>query len=253
MLRRSHLPPFSKPPEGNGTTLGTTSRPALMLARASPQNRDISISRLYPSHPVVLRSAAPTSTSPSPPPEGYGTTSRPGLRLSRASPLDSLAGKIDVESVVGWGVCEKNKCAGGNSSSIHLGVGKTTVAVQGAPRALVLPHTSTPVLILLARRRLSYTPALPTLVSKWRLAYQAKILIQIARSLFRFAWDWVRRRVIGPLENLMRRMGWRVEATLTARLNITTRSGDVFNQSLPLRLALPHNVVAAPGEGAEQV
>ncbi|KAH8976370.1 hypothetical protein EDB86DRAFT_3097143 [Lactarius hatsudake] len=79
------------------------------------------------------------------------------------------------------------------------------------------------------------------------------ILIQIARSLFRFAWEWVRRRVIGPLENLMRRMGWRVEATLTARLNITTRSGDVFNQSLPLRLALPHNVVAAPGEGAEQV
>ncbi|KAH9009993.1 hypothetical protein EDB85DRAFT_1902583 [Lactarius pseudohatsudake] len=236
MLRRSHLPPFSKPPEGNGTTLGTTSRPALMLARASPQNRDISISRLYPSHPVVLRSAAPTSTSPSPPPEGYGTTSRPGLRLSHASPH-----------------AKKNKCAGGNSSSIHLGVGKTTVAVQGAPRALVLPHTSTPALVLLARRRLSYTPALPTLVSKWRLAYQAKILIQIAHSLIRFAWDWVRRRVIGPLENLMRRMGWQVEATLTARLNITTRSGDVFNQSLPLRLALPHNVVAAPGEGAEQV
>ncbi|KAH9026536.1 hypothetical protein EDB85DRAFT_1893401 [Lactarius pseudohatsudake] len=228
MLRRSHLPPFSKPPEGNGTTLGTTSRPALMLARASPQNRDISISRLYPSHPVVLRSAAPTSTSPSPPPEG-------------------------VKVVTCVATCEKNKCAGGNSSSIHLGVGKTTVAVQGAPRALVLPHTSTPALVLLARRRLSYTPALPTLVSKWRLAYQAKILIQIARSLFRFAWDWVRRRVIGPLENLMRRMGWRVEATLTARLNITTRSGDVFNQSLPLRLALPHNVVAAPGEGAEQV
>ncbi|KAH9031306.1 hypothetical protein EDB85DRAFT_1891127 [Lactarius pseudohatsudake] len=155
---------------------------------------------------------------------------------------------------------KKNKCAGGVSAmpSPELvfepsGCRQNHGSGLRAPRALVLPHTSTPALVLLTRRRLSYTPALPTLVSKWRLAYQAKILIQIACSLFRLAWDWVRRRVIGPLENLMRRMGWRVEATLTVRLNITTRSGDVFNQSLPLRLALPHNVVAAPGEGAEQV
>ncbi|KAH9012579.1 hypothetical protein EDB85DRAFT_1900246 [Lactarius pseudohatsudake] len=210
MLRRSHLPLFSKPPEGNGTTLGTTSRPSVDVGtRVATESGYIYI-------PVISQS----SRSP--------TLRRPHLHKSLPTPRR-------------------------NSSSIHLGVGKTTVAVQGAPRALVLPHTSTPALVLLARRRLSYTPALPTLVSKWRLAYQAKILIQIARSLFRFAWDWVRRRVIGPLENLMRRMGWRVEATLTARLNITTRSGDVFNQSLPLRLALPHNVVAAPGEGAEQV
>ncbi|KAH9013092.1 hypothetical protein EDB85DRAFT_1899911 [Lactarius pseudohatsudake] len=235
MLRRSHLPPFSKPPEGNGTTLGTTSRPALMLARASPQNRDISISRLYPSHPVVLRSAAPTSTSPSPPPEGYGTTSRPGLRLSRASPR-GVSAMPSPELFFDPSGCGQNHGSGSRSppgarSPAHVNAGARS------------PRTSTPVL--------HPRPSNTSLQMATCLPGQD---LDTNRSFaLRFAWDWVRRRVIGPLENLMRRMGWRVEATLTARLNITTRSGDVFNQSLPLRLALPHNVVAAPGEGAEQV
>ncbi|KAH9014693.1 hypothetical protein EDB85DRAFT_1899092 [Lactarius pseudohatsudake] len=59
--------------------------------------------------------------------------------------------------------------------------------------------------------------------------------------------------VVIPLNNQMRKKGWRVEFTFTVRLNIATRSGDIFDRSLPLRLALPRGVVAAPGEGAEQV
>jgi len=51
----------------------------------------------------------------------------------------------------------------------------------------------------------------------------------------------------------MRKKGWCVEFTVTVCLNVTTRSGDVFDRSLPLWLALPRGVVVAPGEGTEQV
>jgi len=44
-----------------------------------------------------------------------------------------------------------------------------------------------------------------------------------------------------------------MEFTVTVRLNVATQLGDVFDRSLPLRLALPRGVVVAPGEGAEQV
>ncbi|KAH9011466.1 hypothetical protein EDB84DRAFT_1445144 [Lactarius hengduanensis] len=81
----------------------------------------------------------------------------------------------------------------------------------------------------------------------------AKMFLHIAHSLLKLAWKWIKKGVVIPLNNQMRKKGWCVEFTFTVRLNIATRSGDIFDRSLPLRLALPRGVVAAPGEGAEQV
>ncbi|KAH9009999.1 hypothetical protein EDB85DRAFT_1897297 [Lactarius pseudohatsudake] len=98
-----------------------------------------------------------------------------------------------------------------------------------------------------ARRRLPHTRTSNTELQT------AKMFLHIAHSLLKLAWKWIKKGVVIPLNNQMRKKGWRVEFTFTVRLNIATRSGDIFDRSLPLRLALPRGVVAAPGEGAEQV
>ncbi|KAH9009209.1 hypothetical protein EDB83DRAFT_2531324 [Lactarius deliciosus] len=94
------------------------------------------------------------------------------------------------------------------------------------------------------------TPASHTRTSNTELQ---TMFLHIARSLLKLAWKWIKRGVVIPLNNQMRKKGWRVEFTFTVRLNIATRSGDIFDRSLPLRLALPRGVVEAPREGAEQV
>ncbi|KAH9174107.1 hypothetical protein EDB89DRAFT_1904822 [Lactarius sanguifluus] len=105
-------------------------------------------------------------------------------------------------------------------SSSSSGCGQNCASGSRSPWALVLPaHVNTGACSPRTSMPVSHPP---TLLSKWCPAYQAKILIQIAYSLLQLTWDWVKRMVIGLLENLMRRMGWHVEATLTVRINITT-------------------------------
>ena len=42
----------------------------------------------------------------------------------------------------------------------------------------------------------------------------------------------------------MRKNGWRMELTLTARLRFLTRSrGEVFDRALPMRITFPHATI----------
>ncbi|KAH9021078.1 hypothetical protein EDB84DRAFT_1441596 [Lactarius hengduanensis] len=211
---------------------------------------------------------------PSPAPQGGGLRPRnlgkDQLNLFKAVSRDEGAGRV-------------------NNTIPHEDPGFTYHSVQSDSAAYFQPHPSHSVRFLLplefcgtARFRRGAGVA-EVVMRRWCVGTQALVLPRLGRSFCSRAstpashshlqyrtpngqdvlayrplapearLEVDKKGVVIPLNNQMRKKGWRVEFTFTVRLNIATRSGDIFDRSLPLRLALPRGVVAAPGEGAEQV
>ncbi|KAH9007718.1 hypothetical protein EDB84DRAFT_1447351 [Lactarius hengduanensis] len=177
---------------------------------------------------------------PSPAPQGGGLRPRNlGKNLFKAVLRDKGAGRVNNTI--------PHKDPGITYHSVQQGAGVAEVVMRRwwvGTQALVLPRLG----CSFCSR--ASTPASHTHTPNTELQ-TAKMFLHIAHSLLKLAWNWIKRGVVIPLNNQMRKKGWCMEFTFTMRLNIATQSGDIFDQSLPLQLTLPWGVVVAPGEGTE--
>ncbi|KAH9174004.1 hypothetical protein EDB89DRAFT_1904951 [Lactarius sanguifluus] len=97
------------------------------------------------------------------------------------------------------------------------------------------------------------TPASHTRTSNTELQ-TAKMFLHIARSLLKLAWKWIKRGVVIPLNNQMRKKGWQRGIYFHRAPQHSPPDRATFSTD-PCRCdsLYPRGVVEAPREGAEQV